>query len=199
MLRVCIAGEGKNELGSRGLEIPYATSDQPGVVETLLERLWPDRSQWEIAHAIPWKRIRKLRTSNARAAEAQNLLGAAYEARSRGCHVLVFVRDRDRDSSRAEAFSLAQSAGPGVPAVGGLAIEMLEAWILALDGVAGSERLGDPHARLRERLEGETQTDRLAAIVLRADLACIPADAASLLRWIAAVRDHGSGVGLRTA
>ena len=72
---------------------------------------------------------------------------------------------------------------PGI--IGGVAVEKLEAWLLALAGVSKSESLTRPERSLNEKLGiDHKNTGQMVALVNEKGLAEIPDDAASLLNWL---------------
>lgn len=99
---------------------------------------------------------------------------------------MVFTRDRDRDEERGEHVELgvteAQQLFTQLAFVGGVAIEAIEAWGLALHGHAGTERHADPKTVAREA--GIDTVDAFVQHVRTADLSRVPPDAASLHSWI---------------
>jgi hypothetical protein len=68
----------------------------------------------------------------------------------------------------------------------GLAVEMIEAWLLALLGERKSEELTDPKSRLRELGKCQDCNERSASIE-NADLDTVPEDARSLRRFLSRV------------
>lgn len=190
MIRIILAGEGRNELGSCWVEEAFRPErPEPGVLEALLRQVRPDG--WQVIGALRWTRLPKLQVGIGRKGEEQNVRRAFHHARKRGCDVLVFSRDRDgprfahREEAieRAIAWLLAEEGGPAV--VGAVAIEKLEAWLLAVAGRRRSEELRRPEDKLEEAGVRSKDTPAMVALVERCGLAGIPADAASLRRWLA--------------
>jgi hypothetical protein len=189
-VKVFLAGEGPNELGSRAYPPPHDRLEKrPGVLEALLQRVQPDG--WEVGGARVWKKIRKLRAGGARHADTHNVLGAVLDAKEAGCDVLVFSRDQDKDEERAEAIREGIERAPqeirgAPPIVGGVAIPLLEGWILALLGQRGTEALSPKAAQaaLVARGCGVKDGAAMVDIVRDADLAALPDDAASLQAWL---------------
>src|SRR5258708_33365556 len=100
MIRVLIAGEGANEIGrwaGRNGTDAERTSGA-GVIEVLLEKV--RRGGWEILHALKWKDVRKLRANAPGEGDARTVKALALLATEKGCHSLVFLRDRDGHQSR---------------------------------------------------------------------------------------------------
>ncbi len=195
MIRVILAGEGKNELGSFAVEAPFrAEKPEPGVVEALLRQIRPDG--WQVVDAILWKNIPKLRVGIGGKGEGLNVQRAIHHAKKRGCDVLAFTRDRDKAKfahrEREIEATLAElrdqgAAGPGI--IGGVAIEKLESWLAALAGAQDSESLRRPEERLAELGIGEKDTAAMVRFVEETGLGKVPADALSLLRWLDRARE----------
>ena len=145
MKKVFLAGEGVNELGGWYPEAAYRTQEL-GVIEALARQVAPHG--WEVVDAIRWRDIRKLRVgAKGRGAERKNLLGAHLRAREAGADVLVYTRDRDgvRDTqAQIEAAATGITSSPVT--AGAVAVEVLEAWLLALTGRSGTERVRPPAA-----------------------------------------------------
>jgi hypothetical protein len=194
---VYLGGEGATELGDWAKERPYrprpGEPSAPGVIEGLLRKALPelgwsvkDGDCWEIDPQVSGSRP----SSEARArrgAEAQTILRLALRATEAGCDALVFARDRDGDEPRKgdieRGITEARLSFPGLAIVGGLAIEMLEAWILALIGERQSETRRHPKARLAE-VHACSGREQMLAVVDRAKLDAIPSDALSLTNWL---------------
>ena len=189
MKSIFLVGEGANELGGRARSEPYI-GDEPGALEALLRRIQPEG--WKVGGAIVWRSIRKLQTNRSKEAETRNVLGAALMASERGCHAIAFVRDRDGDVGRSHAIEvgIAEAAQlfQNVAIAGGLAVETLEAWLLALAGQVGSE--SHRHPEKQTELLGLPPKDSRAIVrhIESAALDRIPADALSLRRWIECAR-----------
>lgn len=186
-VKVHLGGEGKNELGSRALPEPYQSGDVPGVVETLLRRVEPEG--WTAARATPWKLIRKFSANASMSAEQRNVLGLV-EAAARGeIPVVAFVRDADGDSERTKeieaAIQEASDVFPSVQVIGGTANPVLEAWILAMKGEHGTEKLSKASAQTKLKEQGiDKDTAAMTSVVTDADFGRLPADAESLSRWM---------------
>ena len=121
-------------------------------------------------------------------AEVRNVLGMALHAKEVGAEILAFTRDRDREKTREAEIdegivSAVSLLKPCPRIVGGVAIEAIEAWTLALYG----ERGGYRHARPKERLAALSLTDQIG-VVEAANLEHSDLDAASLTRWIEQAR-----------
>lgn len=194
MIRILLAGEGKNELGGFSVEVAHrGDKPEPGVLEALLRQVRPDG--WVIVDAIPWKKTPKLQVGMRGKGEELNVLRAHHQAKKRGCDVFVFSRDRDKakfahreeDIERAiEAISSSSEAAPAV--IGGVAIEKLESWLVAIAGVHGSEDLRRPEQKLGVLGVGDKDTAAMVQLVEERGLGDVPADARSLLRWLARAR-----------
>lgn len=92
MIRVIIAGEGKNELGSFGIEAAF-------------------REGWQVIDAILWKKLPKLLVGIRGRGEELNVLRAHHHARKRGCDMLVFTRDRDGVKDTSAMVQLIENRG----------------------------------------------------------------------------------------
>lgn len=198
MIRALLCGEGPGELGDWAREDPYRTDDRglirAGVVEVLARRLVTEG--WEVADAIPWRRLRKyiaggaMRRRQGLDREGRALAAAALHAEERGIGVVLYSRDRDGDTSREESLregeAFVRREFASVEIGGGLAIECLEAWVLALLGESRSE--GRSSANAQASLDVEYRgASAMANAAGAADLAKLPADALSLHRWLASV------------
>ena len=194
MIHVFLAGEGPNELGAFGKEESFQPSSDkerrksPGVLEALLRHVQEDG--WEVTGGVRWKDIRKLQVGVGKKGEEASVHRAFLHAQKRGCHVLVFTRDRDKpkykhrvDEIEAAIASL-DGDGDGPAIIGGVAIEKLESWLVALAGIAGSEGMTRPEDVLSKRGIAEKDTEAMLNLVNDADLTRIPADAVSLRAWL---------------
>jgi len=182
---VFLAGEGPTDLGDWA-RLPQYREDPPcpGVIEALLRR----RAEHpiEVVGGITWKRIRKYKAGDHRRPETRTVLGLMLHAEDAAAEIVAFTRDRDGDPEREQEISrgIAEAEkrfDPGV--IGGMAIEELEAWILAMLGEHGSERLTDPKAKL-QREHGISGRDSLVGVALQTDLDSLPHDARSLRAWL---------------
>lgn len=179
-MRVFLGGEGRHELGGWLNEAPYRTEER-GVVEALFQKCSPNA--YTIVGACRWASIPKFRAgAGLGGAEARNVAGLAALAYNASCDTVVFVRDGDKLVERADVVETAMAQITDVRMIGGVAVRTLDAWCLALKGERGTEQLSAPKARL-EATGCETTEDRVA-VVDAADLAAIPPDAESLLRWV---------------
>ncbi len=116
--------------------------------------------------------------------EVRNVLGVTLQAKEAGAEVLVFARDRDRDEGRdrdiREALMLAQRLITACPAtVGVVAIEAIEAWVLAVLGERRCYRYPHPKERLRELNVGDIIAAIEGAVVDLKDI-----DSPSLSTWL---------------
>jgi hypothetical protein len=156
-MRTLIAGEGPTELGDFAKEGPYRAAggnERPkeGVIEALLERVAP--GCFRIADGLAWKRIVKYRAGAYRKAEERNVMGLALYVRERGFEAAVFTRDRDREIARGQAIERGISAANatfGSVLAGGVAVEAIEAWLLALLEDRKAESHSDPKGVLEAR------------------------------------------------
>jgi hypothetical protein len=187
IIRIFLAGEGPNELGSWAKETNYRDPKFPGVVETLLRRICSEG--WQITEAIAWKSIRKLRVNEHGNAEVRNIRGLVLFAKEHKCQAVAFARDRDRSSQREQdvedGIKQAKDDHPTGPAIiGGVAIERLESWLVAFCGKTKSETIRKREEVLAELRIKEKDTGAMVELVLKADFNRIPEDAQSLRLWI---------------
>jgi hypothetical protein len=186
-VRVFLSGEGPDDLGDWYHERQHR-SDPPrvGIIEALLRRV--ARIDLTVVDACAWKRIRKYKSGKHARPETRNVLGLAIQAEEAGCDALVFVRDQDgyadRQADVEEGVRLAQERDFELALVGGVAVQEIEAWILALLGEKGSQRHSDAKAVLAQKHGIATCAEKVAAVE-SADHARIAADAASLRDWLA--------------
>jgi shikimate kinase len=191
VISIFLAGEGATELGGWAAERAYRTTPPaPGVLQALLEKV--SSNGWEIREAAMWKSIKKFSVVNDRRdAEIRNVLGVALKASEEGIQALVFSRDRDRDAERErrieEGISAARSEFPALKIVGGVAIEEIEAWTLALHGMKKAHELRVPIEGFAARgLESDVQSQ--VEVVRQADLTSGSIDSPSLATWIERAR-----------
>lgn len=197
-LKVMLVGEGKNELGSwvhdapyraarnvRGREIPR----ELGVLETLLRKVAPDG--WVVADAKTWMSLVKLKPRPQGDGDARNLAAVIQQAKEQKCDVVVFSRDRDGAKNRAREDAIealiADPAKHPVRVVGAVAVETLEAWVLAFTGDPKCESYTDPVKALCDRAKIEPK-DTAAMVALledgSADLKTAITHSPSLARWV---------------
>ncbi len=186
--RVFLAGEGRHELGGFADDPPYRSAEPVGVLRALLERCADTSTTLEIAGARRWKDIRKFRAGGHASAEARAVVGLHVDAVEHGCAVLAFVRDTDGDTQRAadidDGLALARARFPTVEAIGGVAVQSLDAWGLALAGQRRTEALKPAAAKAALDANGTGSTEARAQAVREADLDALPDDAASLAAFI---------------
>ena len=195
MIRVILAGEGKNELGGFAVEASFRDEKpERGVVEALLRQVRPEG--WQVVASILWKDIPKLRVGIGGKGEGLNLRRAVHHAKKRGCEVLAFTRDRDkakfahRETDIEETLAAIRREGTDGPAIiGGVAIEKLESWLAAISGAHASEDMRRPEERLAELGIGEKDTAAMVRFVEETGLGKVPADAVSLRRWLDRARE----------
>jgi hypothetical protein len=180
-LAVFLAGEGRSEMGSFAGHRSYWDETDAGVLPALLAKVKP--TGWKIRGATTWRSIRKLRVPRAEHEDTRNVQAVALDARESGCTVLVFSRDQDGDLRRDTAVEegiVAASSDGALLIVGGVARPALEGWGLALEGRAGTEKLGSQGAKEAAAGDARTFVDRVEA----AELSAIARDALSLKRWL---------------
>lgn len=194
MRRIVLGGEGPNELGGWCDQAPYRREPPDlGVLEALLRRVRPDG--WIVVDAVIWSSIRKFRAGGHADAEERNVLGLVLRARERGADILSFTRDCDGDGpqhrrrrdSIERGIARANHEFPQGPVVvGGLAVRMIEAWMLALGGERRSEEMGRDglEAGFRRLKLPLKSTPALVEHIEDADLGSLPPDAVSLRNWL---------------
>lgn len=203
--RLLLAGEGPDELGKWFRESPYQQetrkrAEVPGILEALLKKL--ELAPWEIADAVIWrsKRVPLFRQGERRAPETRRVLGLAALAKDCGADAVVFVRDRDGDEDREAdieaAIEQAPTLGLDTPLSGGVAVEEIEAWILAMLG----DRRAESHARPKERLaekHGLRTREQKVSVIEGANLDGSCGHAPSLRRFRDRVRETLGPAGTR--
>lgn len=191
MIRLFLAGEGPNELGRWALEPAYR-GDDPGALEALLTAV--RASGWQVEDAIRWQDIRKYVVGAHGRGEEQNVRRAWHHAHhERGCDALAFTRDRDGDKSRERTIldTVAELESNGATIAGGVAVECLESWLLAIAGDTRTESLG--RLKAAEHLEskhgvGHKNTGQMVELIQRKGLGEVPDDARSLRSWLEKAR-----------
>ena len=182
--RVFLGGEGKTDIGNAAAAPAYAHPPVPGVVQALLDRELP--GQWVSVGATTWKNIVKFKAGGHKGAERRNVSGLVLSGREAGADLVVFVRDRDGNAQR-EADIEAEIADLGdVAVVGGVAIETIEAWVLACDGDEAAEKHRDPKGELTRR--GYETTEAKVDVVMEKFAEERLGGAVSLGRWIGRLR-----------
>lgn len=193
MKKVFLAGEGPNDLGGWSGDPAYADATVRGAIEALLLQVQPEG--WKVCGGVNWKRIRKAQAGDNRSPETRNVLGAALQAKEAGADVLVFLRDRDwipqREKDLNDGVRDARQRHPQIRIGGGIAVELLESWLLAIDGRAGSERERNPKESASKL--GFTDTRAKVKHIEDRGLDGVSKDAASLHAWIASVQDAFAG------
>jgi hypothetical protein len=185
-----------------GWLVRYVARENPpyeGALEALLSRA--HAGGWEIVDGIRWKSIPKLQTRTTKIAgeqttritkhaDEQHVAAACLQARERGCDVLAFTRDSDGNARTQQAIEAglaqAESNSSDLQIIGGVAIQKLESWIIALAGKSRSEQLGRKRAdeALEELGISKKHTEQFVEVISNADLAQIPDDATSLRAWL---------------
>jgi len=186
--RVFLAGEGKNELGSWAAEKEYQSDSQAGVLKVLLHQKKP--AGWKICGATQWKNIRKYKTGDHNEPEIRNIFGACQMARDAGCDCIAFSRDTDGSAVRQREIEQgildapkAISNLPGL--IGACAIPVIEAWVLAIADLQGTEKLSTVAAKEKCKKMGNQSTDELVAFIEKSGITKIPSDAYGLNSWLA--------------
>ncbi len=177
--RVFLVGEGPNELGGWAKEPQYVDPDEVGVLQALLEGVAP--GAFEVVAARPWSAGgRSFRRGGATTAEARRVAAWFLDAQEKHCDLLVYVRAESHAQGRAKG----AADHPTVDVVGGLAIQAIEGWLLALRGEPKSERVKARAGKKRVQDAGLTCTADMVECVRGADLDRLPPDAHSLRAWL---------------
>jgi hypothetical protein len=185
-MRIFLGGEGPDDLGD-WFRLPQHRANPPvvGMIEALLRK--NGATDCDVAGARIWKSIKKFRFKPPVRGEVQNVLGLVLEADETGAKVLVFVRDQDgypdREEDIEEGIRQARARSYGPEVVGGVAVQEIEAWVLAILGERRSEQHADAKAILAARHGIDSLSAKVAAIDA-ADLDRIPRDATSLRTWL---------------
>jgi hypothetical protein len=185
--RIFLAGEGKNELGSWSGEKAYQSDSQAGVLKALLQQKKP--AGWKICGATQWKNIRKYKAGDHKKPEIRNILGACLMAREAGCDCIAFSRDTDgcviRQREIEQGILDARKAFSNLPGIiGACAIPVIEAWVIAVAGIQGTEKLSAISAKEKCRMLGNQSTDEMVAFIGKCGLQKIPNDAYGLISWL---------------
>jgi len=112
------------------------------------------------------KSIRKFTAGGHRKAEEKNVMGLALYAKERGYRALIFTRDRDGRVKREEAIEAGitkAAAEFDVAIAGAVAVEAIEAWLLALLGDLKADQYNDPKTELDNR--GYTTLDQKLELI----------------------------------
>ena len=188
-MRVFLGGEGPNELGDLS-RTPTNRGEhlRPGVLEVLLRKV--KHEGWAVVDALRWKDLKHLRVGGAIKGnnETLNVLKLVHHAREARCDAVAFSRDRDGPRFKQRQLDVdhgivqAGQQPDALGMIGGMAIEKLEAWLVALAGIHGTEDMGG--VRLERELSQLgielKSTGQYVAHAEAADLKQIPPDAASL-------------------
>lgn len=195
MIRILLAGEGRNELGGWAAEAQYRAEPPAwGVLEALLRTVRVDG--WEIADAVIWSKIRKYQARGGKnnelrgsGAEERAVRSLALQAWERRFEAVVFCRDTDGRPERARAIEAgieqASRERPDVGIVGAPAVPTIEGWILAMLGEANTEAHSPNKARGHLQTKGVSpkNTERMVEIVIERGFGRVPEDALALRLW----------------
>jgi len=189
-VKVFLGGEGRNELGSWCGHPSYQSGDVCGVLEALLRKVKSDG--WSIVGGIAWKDIRKLRANSPGEAERHNVRALVLKAREAGCDLVAFVRDRDgapdRESAVMDGLREVQTGADDPIVIGGMAIEKIEGWMLALKGQHRSETHKHPEKQTKDLGIDDKDTAEMVQTIETADFDRLPSDATSLQGWLEQAR-----------
>jgi len=187
-LGVFLGGEGPNELGSRSGDAPYQTDAVPGVLQALLRLVQP--AGWRVVGAKNWAQIRKLKARGPSPNEAQNVRALALDAKEAGAAILAFIRDSDGHDERIQdidtGIAQAKRSDPDLELIGGVAHPVLEAWLLAMQGERGTERLSKSAAQASYGVKTGAlkNTEKAVEIVEACVPQSVPQDARTLHGWL---------------
>jgi len=203
--KILLSGEGRNELGGWANEPAYRDPSRIGVLEALLRKA--ASGGFRIGDAVVWKGIRKYRAGQHWGAETRAVLGLVLDAKERGFDAVAFTRDLDGEKPEHEQRKTDVVRGieeaphtieDAPPIIGGLAVQRLESWILAMAGVTSTEQM--KKAQVDRQLEAlgihEKDTAAMVQATLRADIEGLPKDALSLRNWLDRARDVLSSTSL---
>jgi hypothetical protein len=195
-MKLFIVGEGRNELGEWGNNAPYAPSGvshrNQGFIVAVLEQIRKDG--WSIEGGLAWKSLRKLKLGPEGRGDDRNIARLCLHAEEAGCEVVVFLRDRDGDMTREQdilqAVNIAQQSS-GLRIVGGVPIENLESWLLAVLGVAKTQTTRNVRTLSLLKQDGmETKsTEGIVKWVRYHGLSKIPPDATAFTLWLNELRE----------
>ncbi|MCA9558384.1 MAG: hypothetical protein H6704_30890 [Myxococcales bacterium] len=185
-LRIFLAGEGRHELGGWWHEAPYVDPAECGVLEALVRRVAAD--DIEVVGARMWSKAGHYRSGGRAGREERTVVRLFLDAAESGADVLVFVRDVDAYDDRTDEVDSGMKKGaelePGLSVVGGVAVRVIEGWLLALRQERQSERWQKEPAKDRVKAVGLTCTADMVECVRAADLDRLPPDAHSLRAWL---------------
>ncbi len=189
-MSVLLGGEGKNELGGWAGHAVDQRDDDDGVIKALLRKAGD--KPFHVVGALRWRNIPKLRAHGPSPREAQNVLGLVHEASRAQADVVAFVRDADRPRKTDErgavidaAIETAAAAFPNVRIVGGVAVPVLEGWLLAALGTHGTEDLSKVAAQTRLDARAVRTTSDMVETIDALEVDRLPPDAVSLRCWCA--------------
>lgn len=197
-LRVFLAGEGRNELGSRAAHPSFQSDKEPGVLGALLTRVRSDG--WTIVGALQWKDLPKLKAHGPSPDEAQQVERLILRAEEAGADIVAFSRDADdeKDARRAalhRGIEMARTESRcRIAVIGEVAAPTIEGWILALTGRRSTETMTAVKAQRELQITGIAAKDTAAMVraIERCSAETIahpPDDALGLIRWLTAARD----------
>ncbi|MBS2022541.1 MAG: hypothetical protein JST92_09035 [Deltaproteobacteria bacterium] len=187
-MNILLLGEGPNDLGRWAAHPAYREKDsRVGVIEALLRRCGSD---WVIRDARIWKALKstQYRAGNHAGLEQRGVLRALQDLRESEADIdaVVFVRDRDGDEGREADLRAAKQAARTLFSdfrlCGGVAIECIEAWVLACKGERRTEgkTVKAAQARLGELFGYEPTTNDMSDAIGTCSATGIPDDAYSL-------------------
>jgi hypothetical protein len=186
MIRVLIAGEGANEIGTEVRDAAHE-GERPtggGVIEAFAGKVRP--SGWQIRRTAIWHDITKLRVNAPGKGDERTVNVLILQAQELGCRALIFLRDTDDDPRRRRTIHDAVAHAPkNLLVVGGVPIQMLENWLLAFRGEVNAHAEARPVDALHER-HGvpPKQTTAMVQLVRNNPLRDTARDAGDFRRWL---------------
>lgn len=193
-VRLFLAGEGRNELGSRAGHPSFQSDEARGVLQALVDQVQPKGVR--VVGAIQWKDLRKLRARGPSPDEAEQIARLLLHAEEAEANAVVFSRDGDDDAD-ARRRSMEEGVAKGMALLkrplsvaGEVAVPCLEGWILAVQGIAGTE--GMTRGKVQQNLVDlgipEKDTEGMVRLVDAHGIEKVPSDARGLLRWVGRAR-----------
>lgn len=187
MIRVLVAGEVSNELGPLQPPADFGEGRRDsggGVVEELMAKV--RSTGWKIVEAMVWRDVPKLRVGARGHEDKKTVAALALRAREKGCNALIFLRDRDGEAARERAIDTAVAEiQPGLHVAGGVPMEKLEHWLLALKGEESAHCDANPEDSLEVRYRvPRKRVTAMVQLVRNSSIRKAAPDAQSLRTWL---------------